>query len=302
VLLICGLFGAVGVQAKEDLEYVQEHLAEISMDNRYATLPIWRTTGSESSRGTAQAAYADSHADHLRLSGSMLAIAGHWQLAPNWEFGTFAFYDSYQLRSAHESRDLQTLFAPQTPLERPVAAQFSGLDGRAKDIGVGVNVAWDSSGGFLGEHRWIGGFLWQRVSLDDYRFDYLIAAGPQAGVTGTIDFDADYSHVVPFVGLELPRNHGQWSTNAHMLIALPRPRHGIHGHITGPGFDIEGDTEKAGNGRHFGDPSLTLGYTITYNPAHLSVDVGTLLTQWLLEPYVNKGIDRNVVLSFSVGW
>jgi hypothetical protein len=302
LMLVGGLLAAVGAQAKEDLEYVQEHLAEVPMDNRFATLPLWRTTDDGSANVAAQVGYADIQAGELNSSGPMLAIAGHWRLTPNWEFRTFGFYDSYQLSSGLDRRDLQTLFAPQTPLTRPVAAEFSGLDGSAKTIGVGVNVAWDSSAGILGDHRWIGGLLWQRISLEDYRFQYLISAGPEAGTTGTIDFDADYSHVVPFVGLELPRNHGRWSTNAHVLFALPWPRGSVHGHITGPDFDIHGDTAAAGHGTHFGDASLTLGYTITYHPAHLSVDVGTLLTQWLLEPYINPGIDRNLVLSFSMDW
>jgi hypothetical protein len=39
---------------------------------------------------------------------------------------------------------------------------------------------------------------------------------------------------------------------------------------------------------------------VTYRPAHLSIDLGTLGTQALLEPRVHLGIDRNIVLSFSI--
>lgn len=69
------------------------------------------------------------------------------------------------------------------------------------------------------------------------------------------------------------------------------------GHITGPGFDLRGNTEAAGYGKHIGDPSLTFGLDITYLPAHFTVDVGALLTQRLLEPFINKGIEANWLLS-----
>jgi hypothetical protein len=236
----------------------------------------------------------------MKISGALLSVARRWRLAEHWRIGGFAFYDSLELRGSQEDRDLQTSFAPSTPLTRPVAARFDGLDGSTSDLGIGVNLAWRLEEGWLGQHEWIGGVLWQNVELHDYRFDYVIQAGSQAGTSGTIDFDAQYNHVVPFAGLALPRKHGNWETNAHALVALPLPRRGIVGHITGPGFDIHGDTADVGNGKHFGDPSVTFGYTVTYRPAHLSVDLGTLATQALLESRVHRGIDRNIVLSFSI--
>ena len=63
------------------------------------------------------------------------------------------------------------------------------------------------------------------------------------------------------------------------------------------GFDLRGNTAAAGYGKHIGDPSLTFGLDITYLPAHFTVDVGALLTQRLLEPFINKGIEANWLLS-----
>ena len=124
--------------------------------------------------------------------------------------------------------------------------------------------------------------------------------GALAGTTGTIDFDATYTHLVPFAGFEMARDYARWSTNAHMLVAWPIPRRGFVGHVTGPGFDIHGDTEDVGEGKHFGDPSLTIGYTLTYRPASLSIDLGTLLMQSVLEPRIHRGVEQNLLLSFSV--
>lgn len=296
------LTAATPASAKHDLEFVQEHLPEVAMDNRYATLPFWNGGPADEGqpRFDLQTGYTMSGAGKLKIRGPLLSARGDWQLSERWRIGALAFYDKLELLAGHEERDLQTLFAPDTPLVRPSPALFTGLNGTATDLGLGVTVSKRADGGWLGTHEWLGGVLWQSVKLEDYRFDYLIQSGPQAGTAGTIDFDAQYNHIVPFGGLGLPRDYGDWSTDAHVLIAYPFPRRGIVGHITGPGFDIHGDTSDVGNGKHFGDPSVTFGYTITYKPAHLSFDLGALLTQALLEPQIHPGIDRNLLLSFSI--
>ena len=48
------------------------------------------------------------------------------------------------------------------------------------------------------------------------------------------------------------------------------------------------------------DPWISLGLDVTYLPANLTVDVGTLLTQRLIEPLVHKGIDADWVISFQL--
>ena len=73
----------------------------------------------------------------------------------------------------------------------------------------------------------------------------------------------------------------------------------MQGRIAGPGFDLSGDTASAGNGKHVGDVSLTLGLDITYLPWGLSVAAGSFVSQPLLESAVHKGINRNWVISMS---
>ncbi|MDY6948067.1 MAG: hypothetical protein SXG53_20355 [Pseudomonadota bacterium] len=300
--LICLLAAAAPASAKEDIEFVQEHLPEVAMDNRYATLPFWGGAVEDDGQPQLdlQAGYTLTGAGALKIRGPLLSVRGDWQVSGRWRVGALAFYDKLELRGDREERELQTLFAPSTPLVRPNAAVFTGLNGTATDLGLGVTVSKRAQGGVLGMHEWLGGVLWQSVQLEDYRFGYLLQSGPQSGTAGTIDFDAQYDHFVPFGGLGLLRDYGDWSTDLHALVAYPMPRRGIRGHITGPGFDIHGDSADAGNGKHFGDPSVTVGYTLTYQPAHLSFDLGTLITQALLEPRIHPGIDRNLLLSFSL--
>jgi hypothetical protein len=40
-LTLCLALLSEGARAKESIEFVAEHLAEIAMDNRYASLPLW---------------------------------------------------------------------------------------------------------------------------------------------------------------------------------------------------------------------------------------------------------------------
>jgi len=272
------------------------------MDNRYAALPIWSDTlqnGADKTHLELQAALSTLGSGNLNVSGPMFSVGLRRDVSSSWSMGGFVFDDPLRVHSNHEDRPLQTLFAPSTPIARPVDAHFSNLDGTVADVGAGLFVSQERHSNLLGDYAWLTGVLWQRVSLSDFRLDYEIADGPSIGTTGQIDFDNTYTHVVPFVGIEVPRQRGAWLWNAHAFYAMPLPRRGVVGHITGPGFDIRGDTQDVGNGKHFGDPSLTIGFTFTYTPAHLSVDVGALVSQALVEQWVHRGIERNFVLSVS---
>lgn len=288
-------------RAEHDIEFVAEHLPEAAMDNRYATLPLWGDSVTEASRWqvATQAAFGATEVGSLSLRGPMLSLGLQRPLPDNWQVTGFGFYDELSFSSQREYRPLQTLFAPQTPIERPVDAVFEGLDGRTTHFGAGLAIGRGARSNLLGEYRWLAGVQWERVALRDYSFDYELLAGAQTGLTGHIDFDADYNHVTPFVGFELPRDLGQWTLAFHSLLAYPLPRRGFAGHIAGPDFDIAGNTDDAGNGKHFGDPSVTLGLNLTYRPAGLTFDVGTVLSQWLLEPMIHRGIDSNVLLSIT---
>lgn len=294
------LFACGSAAAREDIEYVAEHLPEVAMDNRYAALPVWTPTRQNDGWSfAAQAGFGATSAGNFAIDGPMLAVAASRALSQRWSLGVLAFADSLSL-SGGEQRQLQTLFAPSTPIVRPVDARFEGLDGRMRHYGAGIAAAMTSDRGWLGEHRWVGGVLYEQIELRDYRWNFEILAGDAAGTRGEIDFDNDYRHVTPFAGLQLIRERGDWTFSPHALFAMPLPRRGFVGHIATAQFDIHGDQADAGSGKHFGDPSVTLGLDVTYRPAHLSFDIGTALTQELIEPVVHKGVNSDWVL--SVRW
>ena len=192
LLLVFACTPFVKAGATEDIEYVAEHLAEVPMDNRIATLPVWGSA-KEAKRPwsfVGQAAYSETTTGNLKAAGPLLSAAANRTLNQRWSLGVFAFYDSLSLTGNHDERPLQTRFSPNTPLNLPVMARFDNLDGSMRHYGAGLRVTLAPAEGKLGMVHWVGGLLWQRVELRDYRLDYLILEGDEAGTTGQIDFDA----------------------------------------------------------------------------------------------------------------
>jgi hypothetical protein len=285
------------VHASESLEFVQEHLPETAMDNRYASLPLWNACVDEQAYCYGlNAGYAQTHTGTLSLDGPMLSLSLTRPVGERLQLTGFVFFDDFVLAGGTEHRPLELLFA-NPPLAMPVPAEFTGLDGSARDVGLGVALSGTADWRWLPRMEWSAGLMWQQFTLSDYRFDYLITDGPDAATIGTVDYSATYAHISPFFGAAWRRSRGNWHYAPHVQFALPLPRRGIQGRITGPGFDMSGDTAENGNGKHFGDPSVTIGFNVTYEPWDLTVDLGSTITQALLEPMIHQGVQRNLMLS-----
>ncbi len=289
--------------APQSIDYVAEHLPEIAMDNRYASLPLWANLALPSAplpavwRFGMQGGYARTQAGTLRLEGPMLSFAVGRQKGDAWQWSAFAFIDAFQLSSGAERRALDVTFVAPVPLDLPAQAEFSGLAGSARHIGIGLAARRQADLRLWGRYAWSAGLMWQRFALHDYALDFRVLDGANARASGRIDYSAAYSHITPFAGLAWPRDHGAWRSMPHLQVAWPLPRRGVAGRITGPAFDLRGDTATNARGTHFGDPSLTVGWDFTYRPLGLTVDVGTVVSQALLERVIHKGAGQNWVLS-----
>jgi hypothetical protein len=284
------ILAAAAAHAAHPIEYVAEHLPEVAMDNRYAVLPL---------DAGVTVGYAHTRSQTLSIDGPMTAVSLRHQCGP-WAVTAFAFYDRLHLGSGVEHRPLDVLFTSGVPYQLPADAQFTGLSGSARDAGAGIALGHVAHLPVLHDFTWNAGLLWQSMSLTDYRFDYRILAGPDAGASGTLDYDATYRHLAPFVNLAWSRTRARWEISPHARFVLPLPKRGVAGHIKGAGFDLRGDQEASGHGAHFGDPSITLGLDLTYRPWNLGFDLGTAVSQYLVEPVIHAGVHRNLVL--SVHW
>ncbi|MEO7246773.1 MAG: hypothetical protein ABIX12_16690, partial [Rubrivivax sp.] len=294
-----------------DIEFVARHLPEVAMDNRYASLPVWSAQAG-APRGDAFASssnrampsltigYSRTGTGELSLAGPTLAVSLQWGHVGRWSTTGFGFYDRETFSGSADLRPLRTLAIADAPLPLPAPARFDSRGGHATHTGLGLAFMRASEGARLGRHDWVVGIQAERMQLAGYAFDYRILGGPASGTTGTVAFDGQYAHLTPFAGLEFPRRHGRWTFAPHALVAVPLPRRGVLTQLSGPGFDLRGDTAQVGHGRHFGDPSLALGFDATYEPWGLSVDIGSTLTQATLERVAHTGIDSN--WSLALGW
>ena len=217
----------------------------------------------------------------------------------DWSLTGFVFYDDLSFSGRNEQRPLDVKFVTGVPLALPADAEFANLQGSAHDIGIGIGVNRSVQAGFLDGWRWVAGAVWQRLELENFATPYLLLSGNSAGASGVVGYSATYDFVTPYAGLSRPLSFGHWAIEPRVLAVMPLPRQGVHGRIAGPGFDLSGDTAEAGQGKHYGDPWLVLGMAVRYVPWHLDVDVGSVVSQALLEPVVHTGIDRNLALSFS---
>lgn len=285
--------------ATHSFEFVAEHFAEVGMDDRYAALPVWPGADAAGSRGiTLQAGGQSLGSGGLKSQGPMFSAAVRRPLAGGWSASVFGFVDDMRF-SGGDQRPLDTAIT-RTPLALPATAEFTGLGGNYRNTGTGVAFDIGERGGWLGERRWVAGALYQRVELRDFRATYRVLEGPSAGATGIDDYSGEYQHVTPFAGLALPRESGSWTLTPRVLLAVPLPHRAFQGRITGPGFDQSGDTAQAGNGRHFGDLSVTFGLDATYKPWGVTLELGSLVSQALIERVAHKGIDKTWLVSASI--
>lgn len=287
----------------KDLEFIAEHLPEAAMDQRLAALPLFgggELHGVISWRAGLSLSQTSSGAQALK--GALFAVSVDRRLSAAWSVSLFGFYDDLKLKGSPERRNLVVGFSRNVPLHLPAEALIGGLQGRARDIGVGVMLRRRSDGTWLGQHEWLFGLQWQRLELLGYASHFQLLSGLDAGVAGEIDYSHTYTHFAPMLGAAWPRERGDWNWTPHLLAVIPRPVRGVAGRITAPGIDVFGDTEAAGNGKHFGDPFIAAGLVVGYAPWHVTFDLGAVLAQRLVEPRIHKGIDGNWLVSMGVAF
>jgi hypothetical protein len=281
--------------ATEDIAFVAEHLPEVAMDDRYTRLPLWDPSSERAAtRFGAELGYARLTSRTLALDGPMLELSATRTWGA-WQITAFGFRDALTFSSGTERRPLNQPFVD-TPIAMPIDAEFSGLGGHMGGLGAGLAMRRQLDAPWLGALDWSAGVLWQRIRLSNYSVDYRVLEGPDLDATGTLDFSATYSFLTPFVGIGKEFFRGDFRFAPHVQYALPLPRRAMAGRITGPGFDLAGDTASFGAGKHFGDMSLTAGLDFTYLPWDLTIDAGSVLTQALFEPLVHEGIGKNWII------
>lgn len=286
------------LHAAESLEFVGEHLPETAADNRYGAMPL-ATAPAGRGHLIVQSGYSSTESQQLRVAGRQLAIGYHFPLRGDRSLEAVAFADALSFSGGNTEMPLDVLFSDDIPLTLPATAEFGRLDGTMEHSGLGIFVDRPATLPCIGAVHLAYGAIIEEYRLSDYRAPYRIVSGPDAGTSGVADYSASYRFFTPMLQLARNIHAGNWVVSPRTTIALPLPRRGVEGRLTGPGFDISGNTADNGEGRHYGDFSLTLGLTLGYRPWRLGIDLGGLISQALLEPIIHKGIERNHVVSLS---
>jgi hypothetical protein len=110
---------ATGAAATESIEFVAEHLPEIAMDNRYASLPLWNACDTETSGGHPDTAfcpgigvaYALTQSGTLSIDGPMFTLSLARPVGKGLRLTGFVFFDDLTLSSGVENRPLAVSFS-----------------------------------------------------------------------------------------------------------------------------------------------------------------------------------------------
>ena len=303
IVLAISILQATRAAALENLDYVAEHLPEVAMDNRLATLPLWsaREFAQTEWRFTASAGFNSVGSRALRLDGEMLSVAIERVLNASWSVRAVAFDDAMRFSGVFGDALLNpTYLTSPPPLALPTTARFDALSGDAIHGGVGIAISRAIERGWLSGARLTAGLLWERQDLKNYRAAFTIIDGASAGASGSVDYSARYSFLTPFVGMQLRVQRHRWTIAPHWRYMVPLPGHGFVGEIAGSGFALSGDSGQSGFGKYVGDQLLTAGCTFIHMPSGISLELGATIAQYFLEPFTHNGVDKNFVVSIGI--
>ena len=285
----------------DDIEWLAEHLPEAAMDLRYLSLPLAAGPLVDGAfHWTLQLGGTRTGAAFVDMNGVLASVSGTWSFAQGWGLSGLVFDDAMRFSGSSGRDELHPLFNRAIPLDLPEFADFSHPRGDLTHLGAGLalvrQTAPDAASRF-----WTlqGGALWEDLELDGFQLDYTVATGASAGASGLLDHSATYRYVTPFAAVEWTRPLGaRFSLTPRAIAAFPSKK-GFEGRLTGPGFDLRGDTATAGRGKHMGDPYVGFGLELEHRPTGLAIDLGATLFNAAAETVIHHGIDQPILLTVS---
>lgn len=289
---------AIANPPHEDFFFLAEHLPEGVEEARYFSLP-WPETNLEPGgwHPIVGLGGADVGADFARARGALATLGVSHAWSSTWALEIFGYYGSFDV-SGDEGEDVLREFALSgVPLDLPERARFSDPRGRFLHSGLGFAVARTTAG----RRPWtfLGGLLLERLELDQYRFDYELLGGEDAGAEGVLDLSGSNDFATPYLGVSLALPLGQrWMALPRAQLGVPLPAGELDNRMTGPGFDLSTASTGAESGK-IGDGFFTLGVGLRDHVTGLEVDLGATLAFPLIQGWTHPGIDRAWLLSVT---
>lgn len=301
------MFPAV-LLAGERLGFVAEHMIEVQSDARYLALSeIERPDVGDTSRF--DVGYLSASGGVFSSSAMMLGIQRYFadtdQPSQGWMLA--GFLDLIRFDGSSGDTTLDPLFAKNFPFPVPLNITVQDIKGDALHAGVSLSFIKYASTSLA----WQTGLLLEYYSVNQLKVDF-ITRDLANNFTGFADYAGDYHAITPFFSTRyfFPQQPGSYRYSSRFVAAWPLPRRGFSGEVSGPGFNISGDTDETGNGTHIPDPFFGFGFTIegadhsASNSAHKQagwrLDIGTSLWLYVFENKTHEGLDPPFFIHFSL--
>ena len=300
VFFFSAAHAASAIPPTENIYYIAEHLVEAAQDARYFALP-WTTAAAPQDewRPVVSVAGADFGSELASARGGLLTVGFERRWSASKSYSLLAFYDSFNVYGDSSENVLIAGPIKNPPLDIPEHAIFSNPGGKFTHGGIGLVVR--HNGNNPSENGWatMWGVLLERLALSDYRIDYRLTTGADAGAKGSLEYSGTNYFVTPFYGGQYHYDLGsQYSLLPRVAMGVPLPTGKITTRMTGPGFNLT-DESTGGEQIRVGDGYLVLGVGLRDENTHLELDLGSVVTFPLIERLTHEGINSGVMLSVT---
>jgi len=284
--------------AQEELGFTAEHMIEAQMDARYVALPEieLQTNGDRSTRfGIGYMATAGGPTK----SSNVLLDVQTFRPMPNherWALVLGGFVDLIRFDGTAGNVTIDPNFVSTSPFDAPLDTDVLDVSGDALHVGLSVAAARRISE----RSAWQVGAMLEYYDVDAFKVDFR-TRGP-GGFDGTVDYAGNYNSITPFVTFRhvFPHRSDGFVYSSRLFMAWPLPRRGFHGLISGPDFELAGDSKTAGTGTNIPDGFAGAGFAIESAKHRWRVDVGASLWIYLAENKGHEGIDPPLYVHFNM--
>ena len=300
VLLFNVAQAATAIPPKENIYYIAEHLVEAAQDARYFALP-WtgKNAPADTWRPVVSVGGADFGSELASARGGLLTVGFERKWSASKSYSLLAFYDRFNVYGDSSENVLLPGPIMNPPLDIPEHAVFSNPNGLFTHTGIGLVVRRDRTN--PAENSWtkVWGVVLERLALSDYRIDYRLTTGVDAGAEGRIEYGGANYFFTPFYGAQYRYTLGShYSLLPRVAVGIPLPTGKITTRMTGPGFDLTAES-TGGQQIRIGDGYVILGMGLRDSNTQLELDVGSVVAFPLVERLTHEGINSGVMLSVT---
>lgn len=249
--------------------------------------------------------YSTVDAGVVQLNGNGLTLAFDRAFRDGWGYQFLLLANQHNV-GISGNEVLNTPFAKNVPLDLPERAEFSNGKGRITFTALGAALVYDPllKGKDSQSLPLSFGVQVATMKFDGVSTHYRMTSGTSTGSQGDLDLNGEYSFVMPFFAAHwfFPVREN-WLLVPSVRFAKALESVGQKGRMTGPGFDVSGNSEATGyTDANFDLWLVSPGFTISYRPWNLSSNVGASLFRYMMPGLTSDGVNKTVLFSLAWSW